>query len=166
MFSLFRKNKKIQHPLFGELVYRANRATNKTVLPGFWQGRLQLMGDSPTTLIIWGDKNEAPHPKQTTLFNQIVGNIEAYVLESKKGIAAQLQEEQPQTSKAMLALEQLYIQAYPMTDRLKQDLTANLEGVAWGFQFSIDFKGTETPMTGYSAYVDLELHPTFPFTCC
>lgn len=164
MFSLFRKNKKVQHPLFGELVYRSNRAANKKSLPGFWAGRLQLVGQTPTSLVIWGDKNTAPHPKQEALFNRVVNDIEQYINESKAGLLAQIQADGKLEKKPQATLEQLYIQAYPMSARLQEDLNANLEGVAWGFEFSIDSKGEGDLMQGYSAYVDLNLHPKFPFT--
>lgn len=164
MFSLFRKNKKVQHPLFGELVYRSNRATNKKSLPGFWAGRLQLLGEEPTALVIWGDKSNAPHPKQEALFNRIANDIEQYITESKEGILTQLKTDGKLGLNPTATLEQIYIQAYPMSARLQEDLNTNLEGVAWGFQFAIDCNGEGDLMTGYSAYVDLDLHPKFPFT--
>lgn len=176
MFSLFRKNKKIQHPLFGKLVYRPNRAQNKKTLPGFWEGLLSNNG-KPLQLIIWGDKNDSPHSKQEATFNRMLNNIEEYIQASKEGLYAHIQEEEAKSGKeetlridltasgVTWTLEQVYIQAYPMSTRLQEDLDQNKDGVAWGFRFKIDglYNGDGSAV-GYSAYVNLDLHPKFPFT--
>lgn len=176
MFSLFRKNKKVQHPLFGELVYRPNRAQNKKALPGFWEGLLSNDGQ-PLQVIIWGEQQSSPHPKQEALFNRMLNNIDQYIQASKEGLYAFIKrEEAKNTNQEDLAidldapeitwtLEQLYIQAYPMSARLQQDLDKNKEGVAWGFCFKVSgFYNGDGSIAAYSAYVDLDLHPKFPFT--
>lgn len=176
MFSLFRKNKKVQHPLFGALVYRPNRAQNKKALPGFWEGLLSNNG-KPLQLIIWGDKQTSPHPKQEAIFNRMLNNIEEYIQASKKGLYAHIEEEEAKSGKeedllidlnasgVTWTLEQVYIQAYPMSTRLQEDLDKDKDGVAWGFRFKIEglYNG-DGSVTGYSAYVNLNLHPKFPFT--
>lgn len=164
MFSLFRKNHKKIHPLFGELVYRPNRAANKKQLSGFWQGRLQLVGEEPTSLVIWGDQKSTPHLKHEELFKQIVDGIEQYIMESKEGLLLQVQKEENLNEKPLATLEEIYFQTYPMSERLQQDLDKNLDGVAWGFRFLIDANNEGNLINGYSAYVNLELHPKFPFT--
>lgn len=176
MFSLFRKNKKVQHPLFGELRYRPNRAQNKKALPGFWEGLLSNNG-SPLQLIIWGEKASSPHPKQEALFNRMLNNIDEYIQASQDGLYAHIQAEEAKSSKEAdlvvdldapgitWTLEQLYIQGYPMNTRLQEDLDENKEGVAWGFRFKVDglYNG-DGSIVAYSAYVNLDLHPKFPFT--
>jgi hypothetical protein len=176
MFSLFRRNKKVRHPLFGKLVYRPNRAQNKKELPGFWEGLLSN-NDSPLSLIIWGDKQTSPHPKQEALFNRILDNIDAYIQVSKEGLYAHIQAEEAKNVKdedllidldasgVTWTLEQVYIQAYPMSTRLQEDLDQDKDGVAWGFRFKVDglYNG-DGSIAAYSAYVNLDLHPKFPFT--
>jgi hypothetical protein len=180
MFSFFRRffrrNKKVQHPLFGALVYRTNRAQNKKELPGFWEGLLSNDG-SPLQLVIWGDKKTSPHPKQEALFNRMLNNIEEYIQASKEGLYVHIQAEEfrkEQNEDLFLdlnapgvtwTLEQVYIQAYPMSVRLQDDLNQDKDGVAWGFRFKIGglYNG-DGSVTAYSAYVNLDLHPKFPFT--
>jgi hypothetical protein len=176
MFSLFRKNKKIKHSLFGELMYRPNRGQNKNTLPGFWEGLLSN-NDSPLQLIIWGDKQASPDPKQEALFNRILNNMDDYIKASKEGLYAYIQAEEAKSNKnedllidlnisgVTWTLEQLYIQAYPMSTRLQEDLDKNKDGVAWGFRFKVTglYNG-DGSVDAYSAYVNLDLHPKFPFT--
>lgn len=174
MFSLFRKNKKVQHPLFGELVYRPNRGENKKALPGFWEGLLSN-NDSPLQLIIWGDKATSPHPKQEALFNRMLSNMDAYINASKEGLHAYIRAEEAKNDEDLRidlnapgvtwTLEQLYLQAYPMSARLQEDLDEHKDGVAWGFRFKVNglYNG-DGSVAAYSAYVNLDLHPKFPFT--
>lgn len=176
MFSLFRRNKKVQHLLFGELVYRPNRAQNKKELPGFWEGLLSHNG-KPLPLIIWGDKQASPHPKQEALFNRMLSNFDAYIQASKEGLFAHIEAEEAKnvTDEDLLidlnapgitwTLEQVYIQGYPMSARLQEDLDKDKDGVAWGFRFKVGglYNG-DGSVAAYSAYVNLDLHPTFPFT--
>ncbi|MGH1339071.1 MAG: hypothetical protein ACRBFS_23340 [Aureispira sp.] len=166
MFSFFRKKPKQQeHPLFGPLVYRTNR-NKQAGLAGFWEGCLDLGLDEPTKLIIWGDAKTHPHPKQGALFNRVVEGIEDYVAQSKEGLWQHIQEEKTPIAKGTWTLNHLYFQAYPMSARLQEDLPAALQnGVAWGLAFDIEGLLEEGQMAqGYSALVDQDWHPTFPFT--
>ncbi|BDS15523.1 hypothetical protein [Aureispira anguillae] len=178
MFSIFNKKQKKNHLLFGELVYRKNRGANKKQLPGFWEGLLQLEEKQPTQLILWGDKKATPHPKQEALFNRIVNKMDYYIQLSKEGLYQHIREEEAQighTDDALpidldgpdvtWTLEQLYFQAYPMSERLQEDLETDLDGVAWGFRFKVSgFYNGGGAITAYSAFVNLNLHPKFPFT--
>ena len=167
MFSFFRKKSKQQeHPLFGPLVYRANR-NKQAGLAGFWEGCLDLGLEEPTKLIIWGDAHTHPHPKQGALFNRVVEQIEEYVTASKEGLWQHIQEEEQEPiAQGTWTLNHLYFQAYPMSARLQEDLpTALQEGVAWGLAFDVEGLLLEgQTIQGYSALVDQDWHPTFPFT--
>ncbi len=169
MFSFFKKKPQQQtHPLFGPLVYRANR-NKKTNLSGFWEGRLDLGLEQPTKLLIWGDATTHPHAQQGALFNRVVEDIERYVAESKSGLLAHLQQEENkplQPNQATWKLDHLYFQAYPMSARLQADLPTDLQGgVAWGLAFEVqDLIATGSSQQAYSALVDQVWHPKFPFT--
>lgn len=169
MFSFFKKKPQTKDdPVFGPLVYRANR-NKKAGLSGFWEGRLNLGLGTPTKLIIWGDATTHPHPKQVALFNRLIDQIEQYVEESKMGLLQHIQAEEQQAlddNTADWTLNHLYFQAYPMSARLQEDLPASLqESVAWGMAFDIeDLPSKEGKVQAYSALVDQEWHPAFPFT--
>jgi hypothetical protein len=169
MFSFFRKKPLQQnHPLFGPLVYRANRNKNSQ-LPGFWEGKLNLGFDEPIKLVIWGDAEQHPHSQQSALFNRIVEELDHYVEESKRGLIQQIQAESEQAvypERAIWQLDQLYFQAYPMSERLQADLPPELrKGVAWGLAFEVQglLQEGETQQA-FSALIDQQWHPRFPFT--
>lgn len=167
MFSFFRKKPLQQsHPLFGPLIYRANK-NKSNQLAGFWEGKLDLGLEEPTQLLIWGEAETHPHPKQAALFNRVVEQIEDYVAQSKEGLWQHIQEEEPSpVAKGTWTLNHLYFQAYPMSARLQQDLPVELQdGVAWGLAFDIEGLLVEGQQhRGYSALVGEEWHPVFPFT--
>ncbi|MFK7798781.1 MAG: hypothetical protein AB8E82_15125 [Aureispira sp.] len=166
MFSFFRKKPQRQeHPLFGPLVYRANR-NKQAGLAGFWEGALDVGLANPTKLIIWGDAATHPHPQQEVLFEQLLDRMPQYVEESKTGLREHIQAEEQVVGEGIWNLNHLYFQAYPMSARLLQDLPATLhDGVAWGFAFDIEGLQLEGQrIQGYSALVNHNWHPTFPFT--
>lgn len=167
MFSFFRKKPPRQeHPLFGPLVYRANRK-KQAGLAGFWEGALDFGLAQPTKLIIWGDAATHPHSQQAALFEQLLDRMPQYIEESKAGLWKHIQGEAEQVLRAgTWTLNHLYFQAYPMSARLLQDLPAPLhDGVAWGLAFDITGLQLEGQQTqGYSALVNQDWHPTFPFT--
>ena len=167
MFSFFRKKTQQQeHPLFGPLIYRANR-NKQAGLAGFWEGALDLGLEDPTKLIIWGDANTHPHPQQAALFEQLIDQIPQYIEESKTGLWQHIQaEEEQEVAMGTWTLDHLYFQAHPMSARLLQDLPVRLHAaVAWGLAFDIEGLQPQGEHTqGYSALVNEDWHPTFPFT--
>ena len=166
MFSLFKRNRPQEHPILGSIIYRANKGNNKADIPGFWEGRLETTTYGTVKLLIWGDKS-GPTAEQIALYQQIKNNLPTYLQQSKDGLCNYIQgAEGKAATEWSWDLEQLYIQAYPMRTRLKEDLPEALHGgVAWGFCFSVGGLGEgEDAYTAYSAYVNAQLHPKFPFT--
>lgn len=179
MFSFLKRNKPQEHPVLGSIIYRANKGNNKADIPGFWEGVLEVDDYGTVQLLIWGDRT-GPTAEQVALFRAIKDELAQYVQASKDGLYNYIKVEETKNdaeSRAALPcdldhpavawdLEQLYIQAYPMRARLKEDLPENLhQGVAWGFCFSVGgFWEGDGSLAAYSAYIDKHLHPTFPFT--